>query len=275
VHQIVVESRQTVVYSDRGTFHAKIVIGADGAHSIVAKHAGPKKSEKNHTSAGLRVYYEGVTALHHHQFIELHFCKEILPGYLWLFPLPDGKANVGLGMLSGEISRKRINLRETLHHLLTHHDPFKERFKNARPLETVKGFSLPLGSRKRKISGERYLLAGDAASLIDPFTGEGIGNALRSGRVAAHHVQKCFASGDFSASFNKGYDSEIYNLMWGEFRISRGLQRLSRYPWLFNLVVRKANEHPHILGVLTDALAQADKKQLLLHPRFYYRLLFS
>jgi flavin-dependent dehydrogenase len=213
--------------------------------------------------------------LHQHQFIELHFCQEILPGYLWLFPLPDGKANVGLGMLSQEISRKRINLRETLNHLITHHDHFRERFKNARPLETVKGFGLPLGSRKRKISGERYLLAGDAASLIDPFTGEGIGNALRSGRVAAHHVQKCFASGDFSAAFNKRYDSEIYHRMWGEFRISRGLQRLSHYPWLFNLVVSKANQNPRILEILTEALAQVDKKQSLLHPRFYYRLLFS
>ena len=165
-----------------------MIIGADGAHSVVAKYLGTTTIERKHHSAGLRVYYENITSFHPDRYIELYFFNEILPGYLWIFPLPDNKANVGIGMLSDTITKKKINLRETLEKLMRTHPALKERFQYARPLETVKGFGLPLGSKQRKISGDRILLAGDAASLIDPFSGEGIGNAIRSGRVAAEHV---------------------------------------------------------------------------------------
>jgi len=262
-------------HTNEGIFTGRMIIGADGAQSIIAKQLGAFKTERKHYSAGLRVYYEGVSSFHKDHHIELYFFREILPGYLWIFPLPDTRANVGIGMLSSEISKKKINLKETLQHLLLNHPGLKERFQHAKPLETVKGFGLPLGSKKRKISGERFLLIGDAASLIDPFSGEGIGNAIRSGRVAAQHVLKCFNKGDFSAPFNSCYDQEIYHRMWKELRISSTLQQLCRHPWLFNFVVKKASQSKHIHQLLVEALAQVDKKKSLVHPGFYYRLLFK
>ena len=93
----------------------------------------------------------------------------------------DGKANVGIGMLSSHISQKKINLKVVLQKLIETHPQLKDRFINAKALESIKGFGLPLGSKKRRLSGDRYVLTGDAASLIDPFSGEGIGNAIRSG----------------------------------------------------------------------------------------------
>ena len=83
----------------KGIFTCRMVIGADGAHSIVAKKLQNSKLDKDHYSAGLRVYYEGVTDFHPEKFIELHFFRDLLPGYLWIFPLPNDKANVGIGML--------------------------------------------------------------------------------------------------------------------------------------------------------------------------------
>ena len=129
--------------------------------------------------------------------------------------------------------------------------------------------------QKRKISGDRFLLLGDAASLIDPFTGEGIGNAIRSGRVAAEHIVNAFKANDFSPSSNQAYDNEIYRRMWPELKMSRALQNLCRYPRLFNSVVNKANKSPHIHDVLVGALAQSTKKKTLLRPAFYYDLFFS
>jgi geranylgeranyl reductase family protein len=256
------------------TFMAEMVVGADGAHSIVSKQLSDIKVEKEHYSAGLRVYYEGVTSFHDENFIELHFFKEILPGYLWIFPLADNKANVGIGMLSSTVSKKKVNLKEVLNNLLQTHPDLKERFKNAKPLETVKGYGLPLGSKKRHLSGERFLLAGDAAALIDPFSGEGIANAIRSGRIAAEHIKTCFEQKNFSATFNKGYDKEIYRRMWNEFKISRTFQNLVRYPWLFNFGIRKARQSKYLQKFLTDALANVEKKQkMLLKPAFYYRML--
>ena len=263
------------VQTSLGEFTAEIIVGADGAHSIVSKHLGSIKVEKKHYSAGLRVYYEGVTSFHEDNYIELHFFQDILPGYLWVFPLPDNKANVGIGVLSSVVSEKKINLKASLQKLLETAPNLKERFKDARPLETVKGYGLPLGSKQRNISGERFLLTGDAASLIDPFSGEGIGNAIRSGRVAAEHILNCFEKQNFSAQFNLAYDKEIYRRMWKELKVSHSLQKLCRYPWLFNFVVKKGNQSKYLKQFLVEALANVEIKRLLTKPAFYYRMLFK
>ena len=266
---------QICVHTNHGAFSAPIVVGADGAHSIVAKELSNLRPDKDHYSAGLRVYCEGVSDFHPENFIELYFFQNILPGYLWIFPLPDNNANVGIGMLSSAVSKKKVNLKAVLHELLSTHPALAKRLKNARPKETVKGYGLPLGSKKRSLSGERFLLAGDAASLIDPFSGEGIANAIRSGRVAASHILKCFEQHNFSKSFNTQYDKEIYRRMWNELRLSRTLQQLCKYPWLFNFVVRKAKQNEHVHQLLVDALAHVDKKKSLGGLGFYWRLFFS
>ncbi len=276
VKQVEVLHDEVKVQSNLGTFTGNIIVGADGAHSIVSKFLGDIKVEKKHYSAGLRVYYEGVTSFHKENFIELHFFKDILPGYLWIFPLAGNKANVGIGMLSSTVSEKKINLKEVLQRLLKTHPHLDVRFKDAKPLETIKGYGLPLGSKKRKLSGERFLLTGDAAALIDPFSGEGIGNAIRSGRVAAEHILKCFEQNHFSADYNKAYDKEIYRRMWTEFKISRTLQNAVRYPKLFNFAIRKATQSKYLQQFFIEALANVEKKKkLLLSPAFYYRLLFK
>lgn len=267
---------EALLLTSLGTFSGKIIIGADGAQSVIAKISGDIKVEKEHYSAGLRVYYEGVSEFHMENFIELHFFKDILPGYLWIFPLSGNKANVGIGMLSSTVSKKKINLKLILQNLIKTHPHLKERFKDARPLETIKGYGLPLGSKKRNVSGAHFLLAGDAAALIDPFSGEGIANAIRSGRIAAEHVIKCFEQNNFSAAFNKAYDIEIYHRMWKEFKISRTLQNLVRYPILFNFVIKKARQSKYLQQFLTEALANVEKKKkILLKPAFYYRMLFK
>lgn len=263
------------IQTKHGLLRAKMVVGADGANSIVARLAGSKTIDRRHHSAGLRVYYEGVTGFDERNHIELHFLRNILPGYLWIFPMHGGRANVGIGMLSSVVAHKRINLRRTLEQMLQTEPLLRKRFVAARPLEEVRGHGLPLGSVRRKLSGDRFLLIGDAGSLIDPFTGEGVGNAIRSGRVAADHIVQCFRFNDFSARFNRAYDREIYRRMGKEFRIGHALQRLSQIPWLFNLVVRKARNNPYWHEFLCNALADIDVKMHFIRPSFYYRLLFS
>lgn len=276
VTNVTISNNEAVLQTSQGIFSAKMIAGADGAHSVISKSLGNIKVEKEHYSAGLRVYYENVSGFHNEGYIELHFFKDILPGYLWIFPLAGNKANVGIGMLSSEVSKKKINLKEILQNLLKTHSHLKERFKDAKPLETIKGYGLPLGSKKRDLSGERFLLAGDAAALIDPFSGEGIANAIRSGRVAGEHIINCFENNNFSGTFNKAYDREIYRRMWKEFKISRTLQQLVRYPVLFNFVIKKAGQSKYLQNFLIEALANVEKKKkILFKPAFYFRMFFK
>ncbi len=276
VTNVLLQDNRVVVETADATMEAQMILGADGAHSIVAKKLANQKIKKEHFCAGLRMYYEGIPAFDDNNYIELYFFKDILPGYVWIFPLEGNRANVGIGVLSSEVSKKKMNIKEKLQHLIETDPKLKERFKNAKPLETVKGFGLPLGSAKRKISGERYLLMGDAAALIDPFSGEGIGNAIRSGRVAAEHVLQCFEQKNFSSSFNKAYDKEIYKRMWNEFKISRTLQQIVRYPRAFSFVIRQANRSKYLHQFLIDAISDIEKKRKILwKPMFYLRMLFK
>jgi geranylgeranyl reductase family protein len=275
VSAVVWESHRVNIHSSRGTFSAKMVIHAAGSQSGLSKFFGQHKINKKHHSAGLRIYFEGVTGFNHKNFIELYFFKHILPGYFWIFPLPDNKANVGIGVLSSVVSKKRLNLKKTILEVIAHHPLLKERFANARPLESPQGHGLALGSAERKISGERWLLIGDAAGLIDPFSGEGVGNAIRSGRLAAQQIMKCFSKDDFSADQMRQYDRDVYHKMGHEFKVSYALQKLCTYPWLFNTLMRKAARDGYWQQFLVEALANVDQKKYLTKPSFYYKLFFT
>ncbi len=184
-------------------FRAKIIVGADGASSIVATKLGAEKIEPEHHVVAVRTYYEGVEGMT--DKIELHFIEDVLPGYFWIFPLPNKRANIGVGMLTKEQRKKRVDLKKAVD-VAINSPLLKERFKNAKPLGELKGWGLPLGSKRRKGYGNGYLLVGDAASLIDPFTGEGIGNALYSGKLASQVIKEAFEKNDFSEETLKKYD---------------------------------------------------------------------
>lgn len=274
VQKIEISNETVFLETDKTAIKGKVIIGADGANSIVRKRLLNNKIDREHHSAGLRQYYENVTGFHDKNHIELHFYKDILPGYFWVFPLPNNQANIGLGILSSEVSKKKINLKEKLADIIENHPNIKHRFKNAKPLESIKGFGLPMGSIKRPCSGNRFLLLGDAASLIDPFSGEGIGNAMRSGRIAADHLVKAFELNRFDAKFNLRYDKEIYAKMWNEFRFSYFLRKLMKYPKVFNFIINKGSQSKSLRNLLTSILDNRDYKKSLLNPSFYYKLLF-
>lgn len=263
------------ITTSQNRFKGAFVLAADGANSVVKSKLVGKNFNPNNFSAGLRQYFENVEFPTTKETIELHFLKGTLPGYLWVFPLPNNQANVGIGMLSAQVRRKKINLKNHFSRLIKEHPQLKNRFKNAKPLESVKGFNLPLGNKKVKCSGNRFLLLGDAAHLIDPFSGEGIANAIRSGRVAADHVLQAFYKNRFDTDFNKAYDKEIYRRMWSELRVNSFLLRLMNYPRVFNFLLKKASNNDSIRMVLISSLQNVNMDKQLRKPSFYWKLLFG
>ncbi len=252
----------------------KILVGAEGDRSIVAKKLAHHAMEAAHYCGGLRAYYKGVTNFHPQDFIELHFIKELLPGYFWVFPLPNGEANVGVGMLTKSASKKKVNLKQTMLKAIAENPTLRDRFKNAELIGDIKGWGLPLGSKKRKLSGRNFLLTGDAASLIDPFTGEGIGNAMMSGMIAAEHIKKVLPQNKFDEQTMAAYDKAIYARFWDELKLSHTLQKLTNYGWLFNLVVNKAAKNKTMRDTMTIMLDSLEARSKLRDPWRYAKLLF-
>jgi geranylgeranyl reductase family protein len=268
-----------VTFTKGGETHevtAPVIVGADGDKGIVRKTFVNDTASPKAYAVGLRAYYKGVTGMDKNNFIELHFLPEMLPGYFWIFPLPDGTVNVGVGIISSRVRQKKINLREQMLHAIKTNPNIKDRFANATLVDKIQGWGLPMGMEQQPVSGNGYLLTGDAASLIDPFSGEGIGNALYSGMLAADALTKAVQTNNFSAAFLKQeYDDVLYKRLGAELKLSSTLQRLCRFPWLFNFVVNKANKSPSLSKTISFMFTDLDLRDQLRKPSFYAKILFN
>lgn len=257
------------------TIKTKLLIDASGAQSKFSRTMGGISLQPNKYCAGIRSYYKGVKNLDGDNFIELQFLNDFLPGYFWIFPLPNGLCNVGVGMRSDKVAANKINLRKAMVELIENDPILKERFADAEQVDPPKGFGLPLGSKKWGISGNNFMLVGDAGSLIDPFTGEGIGNAMYSGLFAAEQAKKCLETESYSAKFMKQYDQAVYERLWPELKLSARMQSLVKYPWLFNLVVNKANKNKALSELISCMFEDLDLRKKLKNPAFYFNLMFA
>jgi flavin-dependent dehydrogenase len=120
------------------------------------------------------------------------------------------------------------------------------------------------------------MLTGDAGCLIDPFSGEGIGNALYSGMLAAMAIKEAKEQNNYSAAFLKvAYDDVLYKRLGDELKISATLQRLCKYPWLFNFVVNKAYKSKSLRETISCMFTDMDLREQLSKPSFYFKILLN
>jgi geranylgeranyl reductase family protein len=226
---------------EREEIRAKVVMGADGGPSAVAKRLALNVNPPEHFIVAVRGYYKNVKGMTDR--IEIHLIKDLIPGYFWIFPLPNGEANVGLGMIVKDRNERKINLTEATLKAIRENPLFKERFKDAVEVSPIVGWNLPVASHHRKCYGPGYLLLGDAASLIDPLSGEGVGNAMISGRLAAQVALEAIKKGDFSEKFLKKYDKELWSAIGDEIKSNYRLQKLGkRFPHLIDKLIVKASQ---------------------------------
>ena len=218
------------------TISTNILIGADGAQSVVAKQLTNKILDKNHYVGSVRAYYHNIAECDT-DTTHIYFDKKFLPSYLWVFPLPGNKANVGFGMLSSEIASKKADIKKIFYEFIGFDPVLKRKFVNANPVSELQGFGLPLGSKTGTLSGKRFMIIGDAASLIDPISGDGIGNAMISGKLAAEQAISCFRNKNFTADFIGRYDASVLRAIGKELKKHYHVQQiLFKMPFLLDMI---------------------------------------
>ncbi|MEZ5198683.1 MAG: geranylgeranyl reductase family protein [Bacteroidales bacterium] len=252
---------------------ARIVIFANGANSKFMKDPGGINKSKKYTMTGLKAYYKGITGFHEQNYVELHFLKDFLPGYFWIFPLPNGLANVGVGLDQERISKKKINLKTKMLEAIETVPYLKERFKDAERVTKIQAYGLPLWDGRRKISGDHFILTGDTANLIDPVTGEGIGHAAISGMYAAEQCKRSLEANNFSGNFMQQYDESVYNRIGKELEISSKIPNFIKYPWLFNITVNKALKSKTLQEKLKLAMTDLEVRKKLKSPLLYLKVI--
>ncbi|WP_421800024.1 NAD(P)/FAD-dependent oxidoreductase [Haliscomenobacter sp.] len=210
--------------SQRRYFSTQFLVGSDGTQSMVSKKLSTTRLDQNHHAGAVRAYFSGVKGLHLNR-TEVFVLPEFMPGYFWVFPLSEDTANVGFGMLTRSIARQKVNLKEAVYAFIQASPELRARFGESTQVGKLEGFGLALGSRRVSMSGDHFLLIGDAASLIDPASGEGISNAIVSGKVAAETIVVAFKKQDFSADFLKSYEKNLFKIVGKELKTSTILLR--------------------------------------------------
>lgn len=182
-----------VEVTDVGTLRADWIVAADGMWSPVRKHLGLDTPGYRGEWHAFRQYFGGVGPRAASELF-VWFEPDLLPGYAWSFPLPDGHANVGFGIQRG--GKVGIQEMAAIWRELLDRPHIRGVLGEGAEAESVhKAWPIPARVDEAVLTGRRTLFVGDAAASTDPMTGEGIGQALLTGVLAAEAIA---AGGDAS-----------------------------------------------------------------------------
>jgi geranylgeranyl reductase family protein len=256
---------------------ARVVVGADGFDSVVARRLGLYRHDSSRWFVATRGYYRGLDVAP--RTVEVHFVEETLPGFLWLFPTGDGVVNVGLGLVHLDLKRRGVKLRD-VHEAVLASPRMRERFRRAERIGEVQGWNLPTPDFSRTLAGDGFVLVGDAAGLVDPFSGEGIGNAFASAKAAADVIAESVQARDAAESAHAlaRYPKQMWELVDArEIALHYKLRSLARSRGLVDFLVGRAAARPDVLSwlqAMTSERGAVARKSDLLSPMTYARLFF-
>lgn len=186
------------------TYRGRVVVGADGVNSVVARSAGLLRSDPRHTALSQRAYADGFEGgLGEAAFF---FDEEFFPGYGWMFPMSEGRVNLGVGILKETCQRSSIAVPQLFRQ-------FFEKLKHSHPRCThLKLSKAAIGGIVKTYGAagpnyfDRGVLIGDAGSFVDPMTGEGITPAMESALLAAKVILTTLQAGNLDSQAFSAYE---------------------------------------------------------------------
>ncbi len=245
------EGRERIVRSN-------LVIGADGAHSIVAREAGLYRFRRHFCEVAIRAYFTDLDEPVN--WLELYYDKRIIPGFAWLFPLANNICNIGIGLRMDRL--KKRSLKTIYQEFISDYPPLKKRLKKAKMLAHPRGTLITGYGNSGNIFSDGVLLAGDAASLSDPLVGEGVGEALLSGVAAGETAARAISAGDFSGSFLKQYQKEIRRRLGPDFRFASLFQNWPQIHKAAAAMMLRAERDPEfaqkMVGLASGAISKRE-----------------
>ncbi|MFI7422205.1 NAD(P)/FAD-dependent oxidoreductase [Nonomuraea sp. NPDC049684] len=229
-----------------GRLRARAVVAADGAYSAVRRLIGLPAAGERHTALAVRGYAD-VPEADDVQLIAMQ--RAGWPAYAWSFPIGDGTANVGFGMLLPRLRAAGAPGRQVLHGWLAELLP-------DRPARDLRAHHLPLSTGRPAPGRGRVLLAGDAAGLINPLTGEGIYYALLSGRLAAEAVveaaEGASAGGAAAGDPLARYRAKLRGALGRHLRTTDVLARLAQSPGFIDAAIATAARRKEVFDLLVE-----------------------
>lgn len=252
------------------TLSARLVVAADGVSGGFTRSLDLVRRRPEMVAC--RAYYEDVGG--DPDRLDIYYDKSVMPGYAWIFPMANGRANVGLGAYFRQVKQNRINLAAALERFVADHPLARERLASARRTTPIQGYPLRARQDSTVAMSHGVLVAGEAAGLVSPLTGEGIGPALESGELAAQHALRALEAGDVSTANLASYAHEVRRRWAGEHRAARVVRALLQYPALVNRAVRQMQRDSAFALQVGYVIIGFHSPEDLLNLRTVIRLLF-
>lgn len=231
---------------------ARWLVGADGARSRVARQLGVERAVRAPRRIGLVAHYEGVAGLDDHG--EMHVGRS---HYVGLAPLSGGRLNVGMALPAGTGGGAAARFASAIEEL----PAVARRLRGSRRSTPIRGAS-PIGHRVSRAAGPGWMLIGDAAGFIDPFTGEGIFRALRSARCLA----EALAGGDAGAE--ERYRAARRAAFAAKDALTWTVQGMVAAPPVLGYALRRLSARPDLARRLGSALGDCRPATDALSPTF-------
>ena len=231
---------------ERETYHAPVVVAADGVSSRLSVKMGREKREDRPMAVAVRAYYD--TPRHDDEYLESHLelwsttpkgDKILMPGYGWLFGLGDGRSNVGLGVLNTSEAFGRTDYKDVM-----------RRWVETMPAEwgiseeTISGditaAALPMAFNRQPLYDRGLMLVGDSGGMVNPFNGEGIDYALEAGHAAAETIVQALArpTATDRERVLQSYVGRMKAMHGGYFTLGAQFARLIGKPEIMRLATR-------------------------------------
>lgn len=272
VREVLVENGAVtgVEVSQNGTRQrvtARLVIGADGHRSAVSRAVGMDASSPFLKRTGLVAHYRNVQGLD--RWGEMHVGYG---GYGGLAPLEDGLTNVAYVANTASVAARPESVEAFFEAGLRSLPEVAWKLDGAERIGSIRGVG-PMAHRAKRTAGDGWLLVGDAAYFLDPFTGEGIYAALRAAELAAPVASAALRAGPVTAASLAPYRAARQRVFTAKGQVCWIVQGFIHQPRLMDYVTARLGQRRELGLTLAGVLGNMHPASRALSPRFLARLL--
>jgi geranylgeranyl reductase family protein len=270
VRKVAVHADYVSVATDAGEYRARMIVGCDGANSIVARASGLRTGsvQCDYAIDMMEETPQQELSTAERDRIYIYYRLRSHYGYGYVFP-KTSHLNVGVGF---KLDYYLSNLRGEHY---AHHQAFVDHLKSKQLLvgqsnrANFRAFPLPISGPLSRTYADRVLLAGDAGGFVNALTAEGIYYAMVSGELAARAAINAIHAGDFGSARLRGYEAAWKREIGDELAHSVRLQKLLLAdPTRIDRIVRAASRHAALANLLaryaTGAMSHVQFRRSLL-----------
>jgi menaquinone-9 beta-reductase len=260
-----------VASKETGEIKARYVVIADGSNSRIGRSLGTSRDRNYPLGMALRGYY--TSPRHDDPYIESHLEVrdaegELVPGYGWIFPLGDGRVNVGVGLLTVNGRWKGVNTTRLMDAFVAR-APASWELSEATSCGPATGGKLPMGLALKPRTGPNAICIGDAAGSINPFNGEGIAYGYETGRLAAACISNALAGR--KPAVGDEYERRLLESYGDYYRVARAFVKLISAPQVLRACVQTGMNVPPVMNGLLRIMANLMRPDTAHLPEMAYR----